>query len=436
MDSNDDNTQHIIFTCFPYTTNPTSACGADFNAAGTPTFAQSLINTNTGADNSIVNVYEFVTFTRNTAYVAVQFHTTGTTYNEVVYKLTFSGTSCADYSAAIDTSQVIFISSDGPAANTITGLTAIPNVGLGITQKNVNGIYIVSLNGFGNPTNFVNIGNTAEWKLLQSSIDSLDEPPLFAVSAAVTTKIYRVTNILTEAYSNSTLNLYAYPVDVGRFHIMMIYPGICQESLAGANYNKVHALYINMETKEVDFCTEDNQKVTCGNGFLDPGENCDDGNNRNSDGCSSTCTIELGWRCYNTPFNTRSLCERNQCGDRYMNTASPENEICDDGNQLDGDGCSYDCHTIENGYYCGRIGHACEKVCSNSKVDDIHVTTYGYYAYKEACDDGNVKDGDGTPTFVIINKYRLLKGLHDDRGLLRMPNSRSSLQPDLRQWTY
>ncbi len=35
----------------------------------------------------------------------------------------------------------------------------------------------------------------------------------------------------------------------------------------------------------------------CGNGLLDPGENCDDGNMVSGDGCSDTCQVEPGWTC-------------------------------------------------------------------------------------------------------------------------------------------
>jgi len=37
--------------------------------------------------------------------------------------------------------------------------------------------------------------------------------------------------------------------------------------------------------------------TTCGNGNLEVGEDCDDGNLVNGDGCSSTCTIEKGFTC-------------------------------------------------------------------------------------------------------------------------------------------
>jgi cysteine-rich repeat protein len=42
----------------------------------------------------------------------------------------------------------------------------------------------------------------------------------------------------------------------------------------------------------------------CGDGLVTVPEECDDGNNGNEDGCSSTCTIEPGWSCSGSP----SLC--------------------------------------------------------------------------------------------------------------------------------
>jgi cysteine-rich repeat protein len=44
-------------------------------------------------------------------------------------------------------------------------------------------------------------------------------------------------------------------------------------------------------------CDSNCTQPGCGNGIVDPGEQCDDGNTTSCDGCSSTCTIEVGWRC-------------------------------------------------------------------------------------------------------------------------------------------
>jgi len=61
----------------------------------------------------------------------------------------------------------------------------------------------------------------------------------------------------------------------------------------------------------------------CGDGNLDPGEDCDDGNLINGDGCSATCEVE------STP----------ECGDGNLDPG----EDCDDGNLINGDGCSNQC---------------------------------------------------------------------------------------------
>lgn len=45
----------------------------------------------------------------------------------------------------------------------------------------------------------------------------------------------------------------------------------------------------NME--DGDGCSSACQLEICGNGHLDQGEECDDGDIENGDGCSSKCTI-------------------------------------------------------------------------------------------------------------------------------------------------
>jgi cysteine-rich repeat protein len=59
----------------------------------------------------------------------------------------------------------------------------------------------------------------------------------------------------------------------------------------------------NMEVGNTYYCVAFNAPIVeplCGNGELDAGEECDDGNNTNGDGCSSTCKDEgtcIGWDC-------------------------------------------------------------------------------------------------------------------------------------------
>ena len=42
--------------------------------------------------------------------------------------------------------------------------------------------------------------------------------------------------------------------------------------------------------------------AVCGNGVLDSGEACEDGNTTNGDGCDDTCAIESGWDCTEAIF--------------------------------------------------------------------------------------------------------------------------------------
>src|SRR5206468_2504671 len=64
----------------------------------------------------------------------------------------------------------------------------------------------------------------------------------------------------------------------------------------------------------------------CGNGILESGEECDDGNLVNGDGCSCTCTKE--------PPPPPPV-----CGNGILEAG----EACDDGNLVNGDGCSCTC---------------------------------------------------------------------------------------------
>ena len=52
--------------------------------------------------------------------------------------------------------------------------------------------------------------------------------------------------------------------------------------------------------------------TNCGNGVMDTGEQCDDGNKTAGDGCSAICQIPAGWTCSGSP----SVCNMDGvCGD-------------------------------------------------------------------------------------------------------------------------
>ncbi|MFH2009088.1 MAG: DUF4215 domain-containing protein [bacterium] len=144
----------------------------------------------------------------------------------------------------------------------------------------------------------------------------------------------------------------------------------------------------------------------CGDGVLNAvsGEQCDDGDNNDGDGCSATCAEEPGWNCEGAPSvcdttcgdgvvagteecddgNTSSgdgcddQCQAEGCGDEFV-TADEE---CDDNNVTSGDGCSAACE-IEEGWRCPDQVH-CEEICGD-----------GLVVGSEGCDDGGTTSGDG-----------------------------------------
>ncbi|WP_428261385.1 DUF4215 domain-containing protein [Haliangium sp.] len=126
-------------------------------------------------------------------------------------------------------------------------------------------------------------------------------------------------------------------------------------------------------------CRLEAEPDRCGNGVVDPGEGCDDGNQANGDGCDAECQLEA---------------EPGRCGD---GTVDPD-EACDDGNQIEGDGCSADCISTEQ--------------CPNGIVDSIN---------EEQCDtNGNSATCDVDCTFPdcgdgLLNRQARTAGPQGDQ---------------------
>jgi len=72
----------------------------------------------------------------------------------------------------------------------------------------------------------------------------------------------------------------------------------------------------------------------CGDGILNIGETCDDGDKQANDGCSANCLVEAGWNCTGIP----SVCNTT-CGDGIAVGL----EECDDGNDNNKDNCTTSC---------------------------------------------------------------------------------------------
>lgn len=102
-----------------------------------------------------------------------------------------------------------------------------------------------------------------------------------------------------------------------------------------------------------DICTECCGAAACNNGDLLHYE-CDDGNGVNGDGCTSVCLVELGWTCvHGAGIGSYSTCT-SICGDGWIVGA----EGCDDKNTVSGDGCSSAC-VVENGWVCYSAPSIC-----------------------------------------------------------------------------
>lgn len=127
LDRDNSQNEMLIFTCFPYTSGPASACDSNLNTAGTPTFKSVTLNTKTGASGTIDDVLETIAFTRSNAYVAVRYVVTAaTTWQMRIYKLTFSGTSCTNYGVTFAASYTYSTANTGTSANEISDIKVIP----------------------------------------------------------------------------------------------------------------------------------------------------------------------------------------------------------------------------------------------------------------------------------------------------------------------
>jgi fibro-slime domain-containing protein len=118
----------------------------------------------------------------------------------------------------------------------------------------------------------------------------------------------------------------------------------------------------------------------CGDGEINQDdEQCDDGNGLPGDGCSGVCQEEPYFECK----EPGEPCELTiACGDGAVDPG----EFCDDGNTDDGDGCSADCEMQDPSYVCPDPGEKCVLLydCGDSRVNG-----------SEECDDGNEDSDDG-----------------------------------------
>ena len=134
--------------------------------------------------------------------------------------------------------------------------------------------------------------------------------------------------------------------------------------------------------------------ASCGDGNVDEGEECDDGNASNDDGCLATCVtascgdgyVYVGVEDCDESGDTATCdadCSAAECGDGYHNAAA--NEDCDPG--LETAACNINCTTASCGD--GILNMTAGEIC-------------------DAAGETNSCDGDCTPTECGDNWHNLV----------------------------
>ena len=154
-------------------------------------------------------------------------------------------------------------------------------------------------------------------------------------------------------------------------------------------------------------CKLDCSAQVCGDGALGPGEGCDDGDVQDGDGCDANCVLE-------------------SCGDNKLD----DGEACDDGQNGDpDDGCTDLCTLpiCGDGLLQPSTGEACDDGVDNGdakacKLDcSLQVCGDGALGPGEGCDDGNLQDGDGCNASCVLescgdNKVDVGEGCDDGQN--------------------
>ncbi len=131
----------------------------------------------------------------------------------------------------------------------------------------------------------------------------------------------------------------------------------------------------------------------CGNGYLEGGEGCDDGNQRNADGCSSECQVEVGWSCENDdPSDCSPVCQDGQAvGSEECDKQDLRGETCltlgfHGGELACTFLCGFDTELCEQYGRCqDGVLQAEHEVCDGTLLAGETCTSQGYYAGTLAC---------------------------------------------------
>ena len=173
------------------------------------------------------------------------------------------------------------------------------------------------------------------------------------------------------------------------------------DSTAGSSGTSSTAMCLDgiCDEGEAKTCPEDCE--FCGNGKMERGEACDDGNKENTDSCTDKCKmascpdgyVQGAEECDDgAETSTCNLnCTMAVCGDGVLNSSA--GETCDDGNVVASDGCDASCKLeclvfVTNGIFTGDLGGlegADAKCAAAAAAKDAEL----YGAYRAWLSDSN-----------------------------------------------
>ena len=171
----------------------------------------------------------------------------------------------------------------------------------------------------------------------------------------------------------------------------------CSSFEAGVTYSLVISGYAGATGAYV---LNVRQCTLCGNDLLEPGEQCDDGNTEDGDGCSSTCQLEIVPGCGNGIWEPvdGEQCDWGPlngllpCGCRADCSETPDNTPCDDGRFCTG----ADVCTPRSGWKgCDGSGTGpCDDLvdCTHDTCNEL-LDTCRHEVDDSLCDDGDPCNG-------------------------------------------
>ncbi|MEZ4452414.1 MAG: DUF4215 domain-containing protein [Nannocystaceae bacterium] len=188
----------------------------------------------------------------------------------------------------------------------------------------------------------------------------------------------------------------------GKFVGISVFPDYENVGNYGADFN---GDFYKIWENALSWCSKH-----CGDGEMAVGEECDDGNVMDGDGCSALCVLEF---CGDSVVNNNDeLCDDGNddntdecvdgcalasCGDGFVHDGV---ESCDDGNDVDDDECTNTCALPSCGDQIMQAGEECDdgnadntdaclETCVSATCGDGFVQDG-----VEACDDGNADNTD------------------------------------------